>query len=145
MKAPHPHPLGHVLVPASAIGSLSVLLVAGLSLLGMLGRLNFTVAQLVTQVKFPSFPRALPDWSVWLVTVLAAFALSFAILSVPGTWRRLVIWITALVLVAGWAPALSLAAHAPAVAGPFVAVLWSGVCAVVYASKHRMPVDEIST
>ena len=143
MKAPQPHPAGHVLVPASAIGSLSTLLVVGLSLLGILGRLNFAVAQIVAQEKFPSFPRVLPEWSVWLVTVLLAFALSFAILSVPATWRRLVIWISALVLVAGWAPALVLAAHAPAVAAPFIAVLWSGVCAVVYAGKHRMPVDEI--
>jgi hypothetical protein len=145
MKASHPHPIGHVLVPASAIGSLSILLVVGLSLLGLLERLNFTVAQIVAQGKFTSFPKALPVWSVWLVTVLLAFALSFAILSTPGTWRRLVIWITTLVLVAGWAPALGLAAHAPAIAGPFIGVLWSGVCAVVYAGKHRMPVDEISS
>lgn len=143
MKAPHTHPIGHVLVPASAIGSLSILLVVGLGLFGTLERLNFTIARIVAQEQFPTFPKALPVWSVWLVTMVFALALSFVILSVPGTWRRLVIWITALVLVAGWAPALSLAAHAPVIAAPFIAVLWSGGCAVVYAGKHRMPVDEI--
>jgi hypothetical protein len=143
MKTTQPSPAGHVLVPASAIGSLSILLVVGLGALGMLGRVNLAVAQMVGQEEFPSFPKALPEWFVWLVTVASAFSLSFAILNIPGTWRRLVIWITALVLTAGWAPALGLSAHAPAIAAPFIAVLWSGVCAVVYASKHRMPVDEI--
>ncbi|GAA5122978.1 hypothetical protein JIN84_10795 [Luteolibacter yonseiensis] len=143
MKNPQSPPVGHVLVPACAIGSLSILLVVGLGLLGILGRLDSIISRIVVQDRFPSFPKSLPEWWVWLVTVLLAFAISFSILSVPATWRRLVIWITALVLIAGWAPALVLAAHAPAVAAPFIAVIWSGVCAVVYAGRHRMPVDGI--
>jgi len=63
---------------------------------------------------------------------------------VAGTWRRLVLWITALVLVAAWAPVLSLAARAPDIGAPFTAVLWSGVCALVYAGNHRMACDEAS-
>lgn len=141
MKTSHPHPVGHVLVPAAAIGLLSIVLVAGLSLLGILGRVNLVIAKMVSQGKLDDFPRSLPEWSVWLAAVVMALALAFAILSVPGTWRRLVLWITAVVLVAGWAPVLSLAAHAPNVGGPFIAVLWAGVCAVVYAGNHRMPVD----
>ena len=144
MKPSHPHPAGHVLVPAAAIGSLSIVLVTGLSLLGILGRVNLAIASSVSQGKAGAFPKSLPAWSPWFVAVLLAFALAFAILSVPGTWRRLVLWITTVVLVAGWAPVLGLAAHFPAVGAPLVAVLWSGVCAVVYAGKHRMPVDENS-
>jgi hypothetical protein len=145
MKPPHPHPVGHVLVPAAAIGSLSIVLVAGLGLLGILLRVNLGIMKIVTQGKAAVFPKAMPEWALWLAAILFAFALSFAILSVPGTWRRVVLWITAMVLVAGWAPVLSLAAHVPAIGAPFIAVLWSGVCALVYASKHRMPVDEISS
>ncbi len=132
-----------MLVPAAAIGSLSILLAAGLSMLGVLRRVNLMVSHLVAQGREASFPKVLPEWAVWLAALGFAFGLSFAILSVPGTWRRLVLWLTAMVLVAGWAPVLGLAARAPDIGAPFIAVLWSGVCALVYATKHRMAVDEI--
>ena len=140
-KNSHPRPAGHVRVPAAAIGSLSILLAAGLSVLGILGRVNGMIAKWLLADKAAGFPKALPGWLVWLAAVLFAAGLSFAILSVPGTWRRFVLWITAVVLVAGWAPVLSLAARAPDIAAPFIATVWSGVCALVYAGNHRMPCD----
>lgn len=142
MKSSHPQPAGHVLVPAAAIGSLSIVLVTGLSMLGILGRVNLLIANSVSHGTAVVFPKALPAWVPWLVSVVLAFALAFAILSVPGTWRRFGLWITTVVLIAGWAPVLGLAAHFPAIGGPLVAVLWAGVCAMVYAGNHRMPVDE---
>ena len=141
-KTSHPRPEGHVLVPDVAIGSLSLLLAVGLGLLGVLDRVNQMIGGIISQGGISNFPKALPDWAVWLATVLFAFGLSFAILSVAGTWRRLVLWITAMVLVAAWAPVLALAAHAPDIAAPFIAVIWSGVCALVYAGNHRMACDE---
>lgn len=138
----HPRPVGHVLAPASAIGSLSILLAVGLGALGILDGVDRMISHLISRTA--GFPKTLPEWSVWLVTVLFAFALSFAILSVAGTWRRLVLWITALVLVAAWAPVLALAARAPDIGAPLIAVLWSGICALVYAGNHRMPCDEAS-
>jgi hypothetical protein len=142
-KASHPHPEGHVLVPAAAIGSLSILLVAGLGVLRILDRVDQLIGRLVANGKAGGFPKALPEWSVWLATVVFAFWLAFAILSVAGAWRRVVLWITALVLIAGWAPVLSLAARSPDIAAPFIAVLWSGVCALVYAGNHRMACDAV--
>ncbi len=140
----HPRPVGHVRVAAAAIGLLSILLAAGLSVLGILERVNGWIAKGLLAGKANGFPKSLPEWSVWLATGLLAFGLAFAILSVPGTWRRGVLWVTAVVLVAGWAPVLSLAAHAPDVAAPFIATVWSGVCALVYAGNHRMPCDKTS-
>lgn len=143
-KAPHPHAEGHVLVPAAAIGALSILLAVGLDVLRILEPLDRMVSKLMSQGAIHDFPRALPAWSVWLATVVLAFGLPFAILSVAGTWRRLVLWITALVLVAGWAPVLVLAAHFPNIGAPFIATLWSGICALVYAGSHRMACDGIT-
>lgn len=137
-------PAGHVLAPALAIGGLSTLLGVGLSLLGALDRANFAIAGFVSQDQAAAYPKVLPQWSLWFATVLIAFALSFSILSVAGAWRRWVPWISAVVLTAGWAPVLSLAAQAPEIAAPLVAALWSGACSIVYAGKHLMPCDEIS-
>lgn len=131
-----------MLVPAAAIGALSILLAVGLDVLRILEPMDRMVSKLVSQGAIQSYPKALPTWSVWLATVVLAFGLSFAILSVAGTWRRLVLWITAMVLVAGWAPVLALAAHFPDIGAPFIATLWSGVCALVYAGSHRMACDE---
>jgi hypothetical protein len=140
-KNTHFRPAGHVLVPVAAIGSLSVLLAAGLGALGILSRVNLAISKLVSQGKPAVFSKSLPDWSLWLVTVLFAYGLAFSILNVPGTWRRVMLWITTVVVVAGWAPVLSLAAHAPEIGAPFIAAVWSGVCAVVYAGNHRMACD----
>ena len=142
MNKPKPQlPVGHVLIPAIAIGALSLVLAIGLSALGILTRLNVLAARLVPPVDGGSFPKRLPEWAVWLAAVVFAMALPLAILGVATAWRRVVLWITALVLVTGWAPVLSVAAHAPAVACPFVVTLWSGICALVYAANHRMESD----
>jgi hypothetical protein len=140
-----PLPVGHVLVPATAIGALSILLVVGLSVLHLMDRVDMTISQLVTQGEAAPFPKALPEWAVWLAAVVFAFGLSFAVLHVPGTWRRLILWISTLFIIGGWAPVLSLAAHAPDIGAPFIAALWSGICALVYANNHQMPCDEMSS
>ena len=144
IKNNQPLPPGHVRIPAAAISSLSILLTAGLGILGLLHRVNEMVAQLVTQGKSAvPFPKTLPDWAIGSATVAFAFGISWVILSVPGGWRQVLLWISALVLIAGWAPVLGLAAHAPDIGAPFIAVLWSGVCALVYAKNHRMAADGI--
>ena len=132
---------GNVTIAVAAIGSLSILLVAGLALLGLLDRVNLLISSMASQGKAGGFPKSLPGWAEWLFVILLAFGISFAILGVAGTWRRVMLWLTALVLIAGWAPVLALAAHAPDIGGPWVATLWSGVCALVYAGNHRMPCD----
>jgi len=139
----HPQrPTGHVLVPAAAIGGLSIILAAGLKLLEILEQLNSVIARLVSQGSAKNFPKHLLEFTVWAVTGFFAFGLAAAILGTPSLWRRLVLWITSLVLIAAWAPVLSLAAHAPDISAPWIATLWSGVCAIVYAANHRMPCDE---
>lgn len=141
-KTPHPRPPGHLLVAAATIGGLSMILAVGLELLGFLARLNAGIAQWVARAGSANFPRHLPDWCIWLATGAFAFGLASAILGTPGPGRRAILWLTAMVLVTAWAPVLSLAAHAPDIAAPWIATLWAGVCAVVYASNHRMACDE---
>ncbi len=139
------HSPGHVLVTAAFIGSLALVLAAGLDALGLTDRADSAIASLVGQALQQdgptAFPKVLPAWGQWLGTALIAYGLALAMLGVPGTWRRLVLWITTLVLVASWAPVLGLAAHAPAIAGPLIAAVWSGACALVYVHSHRMPCE----
>ena len=141
----HSRPDGHVLVPAAMIGALSMILAAGLELLGFLIRLNAEIARLVTLSGVAGYPHHLPAWGIWLAAGGFAFGLAAAILGTPGNWRRAVLWISAMVVVAAWAPVLCLAARAPDIAAPCIATLWSGICALLYAANHRMACDDITS
>jgi hypothetical protein len=134
-------PAGHVLLPAVTIGALSMLLVVGLHVLGLLARGNDAVSRSMTLAMNGTFPKSLSLVVVGLAALVLAFGLSFVILAVPTTWRRIVLWVTTLVLVGAWAPVLSLAAYAPDIAAPWIASAWSGVCALVYAANHSMACD----
>lgn len=122
---------------------MSLLLAVGLQLTSALGRLNGLVARLVSSGAAETFPKQLPDWGIWLATLFAAFGMALAILLTAGLARRFLLWLTAVLLIAAWAPVLALAAHDPAIAAPWVATVWSGACSMFYASRHRMPCDEI--
>jgi hypothetical protein len=133
---------GHVLVPGAAIGSMSLILAAGLELLGMLQHANGIFADFVSRNGAEKFSKQLPEATIWIATWIFAFGLAWAILAVPGHARRWFLWIATLFMVLAWAPVLSLAAHRPDVAAPFIATFWSGLCAIFYTSNHRMPGDE---
>ncbi len=137
-----PRPPGHVLVPAATIGALSLILAVGLHAIGILNHLNEGITNILSEGK--DLPKSLPPWALWLAAILCAFGISLGILSVPGTWRRMILWITTMVLVMGWGPVLALAARKPEIAAVVIAAGWSGVCALVYASRHQMACDEIS-
>lgn len=138
------HPAGHWLLATAAIGALSMLLVAGLELLGLLERINMVVAAAVSRGGAEKFPQALPLWVLWLAVVAFAFGTAAALLGTPGFGRRLLLWLSTLVVVAAWAPVLSLAAHAPEIGAPWIATSWSGICAMIYAARHTMPCDAAS-
>jgi hypothetical protein len=140
-RSSNPHPAGHVILPAAAIGGLSMVLVAGLELLGLLMRMNAGISRLVSREGAETFPKTLPVWCIWLAATGLAFGVAAAILGTPGHLRRGLLWLSAMLLVAAWAPVLSLAAHAPDIAAPCVATIWSGICALVYVSRHDMPAD----
>ncbi len=137
----HTQPPGHVLVPAATIGALSLVLAVGLYVIGILNHLNEGITNILSEGK--DLPKSLPPWTLWLAAILCAFGISFSILSVAGIWRRMILWITTMVLVMGWGPVLALAARKPEIAVVVIAVGWSGVCALVYASRHHMACDEI--
>ncbi len=118
-----------------------MILAAGLELLGFLDRLNRGIEQFFAVHGEESLPQQLPDWSIWLAAVVFACGLAIAILASAGHGRRVILWLTALVLVSAWAPVLCLAAYAPAIAGPWIATMWSGICALVYTTHHCMACD----
>lgn len=139
-SSPPPRAPGHVAAATAAIGTLSLVLAIGLQLIGMLTRFDKLIATLVSRGGAEGFPRHLPTAVPWLAAALLAYGLAFAILASHGTGRRVILWITAMVLVAAWAPVLSLASFFPGIGAAWIATAWSGVCAIVHAGHPRAPV-----
>ena len=130
-----------LLTVVAAITALSMLLVAGLAAAGWIERIDARVADWVSRGGREGYGKMLPGWVPWSVAACGAAGVCLAILGTVGGWRWAVLWLGALAVVAGWAPVLSLAAHVPEIAAPWIACFWSGMCAMVYAWRHRMPSD----
>ena len=133
---------GHVLIPAAAIGGLALVLAAGLDLMRFFDRFDYVISNALSNNGELATMKYLPKIVIWSATGLLVFGLAAAMLAVPGQWRRVVLWITSLFLVAAWAPVLALASHAPEISATLIATFWSGLCALVYAAKHQMPADD---
>lgn len=134
-------PAGHWLAAALTIGALSMILCAGLSLLGLAARMDVWLIESIARVIPGPFPHTLGMVAHWLATITIAFGLPLLLLVIPAHWRRLVIAVSIVMSIAAWIPVLALAAHSPSLSMPLVAGIWSGICAITYATRHRMPCD----
>lgn len=124
----------HPLVPGAAIGVLSLLLALGLEVMGVLQFINLSLSNLLSQGK--DFPQSLPPWVIWLVAGGFAFGIPCSMIHLSPPWQRMVVWLTAVLVVMGWAPVLALAAYAPEISAVMVVSLWSGICALVHVRNE---------
>src|SRR5690606_17778474 len=122
MKAnPAQLPPGHVLLPGLAIGSLAIVLAAGLGALRLLDRADEWISASMPALASAGV-KSLPLWAPWAATAVLSLGLALAMLAVPCMWRRFMLWLATLVVTAGWAPVLLLASHKPVLAAPLIAV-----------------------
>jgi hypothetical protein len=138
-------PRGTVALPALAIGGMSLALAAGFHFLGLLGRIERALLTIPGQLGLSGEPQVFPASIAWSVAAALAFVLPWLLLQSPASWRRAVLWLTVLALILGWIPVMGLAAKWCPLAPSLVAVGWSGLCALIYGSRHRMPCEGIPT
>jgi hypothetical protein len=139
--APIRLPRGTVALPALAIGGMSLALAAGFHFLGLLGRIERSLIAIPGQQGLSGEPQILPAWIAWSVAAGLAFVLPWLLLQSPASWRRAVLWLTVLTLLLGWIPVMGLAAKWCPLAPSLVTVGWSGLCALIYGARHRMPCE----
>ncbi len=137
------HP--HIGLAVFSAGVMALALAAGLSFLGLMGKVDGFLESLISPEGMVSPKNFLSPIELWGGSTLLAFVLPAVILNVPGLWRRLVIWSLTLALTFAWGPVLLLAAHKPEIGVALVAALWSGVCAMFYTTNHVLPVDKPPT
>jgi hypothetical protein len=138
-------PRGTVALPALAIGGMSLALAAGFHFLGLLGRIERALLTIPGQLGLSGEPQVFPASIAWSVAAALAFVLPWLLLQSPASWRRAVLWLTVLALIFGWIPVMGLAAQWCPLAPSLVAVGWSGLCALIYGARHRMPCEGVPT
>lgn len=130
---------GHVVAPSLSIGTMSLVLVVGLDLLGVWNPLD--AGATAWTERLGDGMRDVPAGMVLFMTMLGAYGLPLLMLASPQWWRRVILWMSALCLTAAWLPVLALASWKLPPCMPVMAVLWSGLCAMVYAQRHRLPCE----
>ncbi len=136
----HKHP-AHVAFATIAITLMAVGLAAGLEFLRIIDRLDAWITALVVKPGFSAPVNSLDSYLRWTVTTLLALSLTAVMLNISGSWRRIFVWVLAVIITSFWIPVLLLASHKPEIGVVMVGLLWAGCCAMVYTMNHEMPAD----
>lgn len=139
--APAKLPRGTVALPASAIGGMSLAVALGFQSVGLNARIDASLLGWLNAMGLGTTPVVLPAAIGWGLSLLFGFGLSFAILESPGHARRAMLWLSTLVIVMGLLPVLGLSAKWWSQAPLLVSVVWSGLCSIIYATRHWMPCE----
>ncbi len=142
MPAAVPKPPAHPLAALMSIGGMSLVLAAALELLGFSQKLDLLVAAWVKTTGLGGEFRALPAYVPWLWAVPMVLGLAGGMLGSRKNWRRSVLWATTLVLTVAWVPVLALAGYQAEITMPLLALVWCGLWAMIYATRHQEPGDD---
>ena len=144
MPSPSPKPPAHPGAALLAIAGMSLVVAAVLEVRGFAAKSDGWVASWVSGSGLGGEFRALPGYASWVWTVPLVFGLAAAMLGSRRNWRRAVLWVSTLALTLGWVPVLALAGYRATVTMPLIALLWCGLWAMIYATRHQEPGDESS-
>jgi hypothetical protein len=140
MDQTHKHP-AHVGFATVAIALLGIGLAAGLDFIGMIERLDKWIAAVMVKPGFSAPVQSLNPYLIWGAAGALVLSLAAVMLNIPGSWRRLLIWVLALIITFFWVPVLLLASYKPEIGVAVVGLLWSGCCAMIYSMNHETPAD----
>ncbi|MCW1884274.1 hypothetical protein OKA04_05990 [Luteolibacter flavescens] len=141
MSASAQKPPAHPLAALTSIGGMSLVLAGVLELLGFSQKVDLIVAGWVQTTGLGGDFRILPSYVPWLWTIPMVLGLVGSMLGSRRNWRRTVLWATAVVLTIGWVPVLALAGYLAEVTMPLLALVWGGLWAMIYATRHQEPGD----
>ena len=132
-------PVGHIPVPLTIFGFVSLFLGVATELMGVFRGLNERLLEACVSggLEFRS-EMGLPGTVGILVTAAAAFGIIAAILGTPGTGRRFALGFSALVLVIALFPAFAVWGIFWKPFGVLISVIWGWMSAMIYANSHRM-------
>jgi hypothetical protein len=130
----------HIVAPSLLFGTMAVGLAVGLDSLGFWSQLDDSMTAWTE--KLGDGMREVPSPYAMLLTMATAYLLPLLMLSSPHWWRRLVLWVSMLLITLAWVPVLALAHWKLLPCMPVVALCWSGLCAFIYALNQPLPCEQ---
>lgn len=79
--------------------------------------------------------------AVLVAVILVSYLLPMLVLRTPQWWRRAILWVSFTLVALAWWPVLALASWKIEPCMPMSALLWSGLCAMIYAQRHELPCE----
>ena len=116
-------------------------LALAMQLLGLFELGDARLQQSLSWILSDSFQIVVSEPVLFMVAAIFSFGIAFAILDSPAAWRRIVLGLTALVLVLAMVPVCALW---QIYFSPFfvvVAYFWAWFCTMMYTSQHVMPCE----
>lgn len=134
-------PAGHLGWVIVMIGTMSGVLAEGLGMMGLWDQVNEMGYS--WWAGLGDGVREVPRWVELAFVCGMAFVTPALMLQSPAAWRKWVIWVGMMILYVAWLPVLALAAWRMGMAAPFIAGLWSGICATIFALRHDLPCEKL--
>lgn len=116
-------------------------LALAMQLLGLFEQGDVRLQQSLSGILPDSFQTVVSEPVLFMVAAIFSFGIAFAVLDSPAVWRRIVLGLTALVLVLAMVPVCALW---QIYFSPFfvvVAFFWAWFCSMMYTSHHVMPCE----
>jgi len=135
------YPSGRVASSCLLYGAVGMALALAMRLLGMFDQGDIVLKQLLSGMTSDLFLVVVSDPLLFAVAALFSFGIAFAVLDSPAPWRRMVLGLTALVVLLAMVPVCALW---QIYFSPFfvvVAYFWAWFCTMMYTSQHIMPCD----
>lgn len=145
MSSIYHHSSGHVSrvdIPCLLYGTIGVCLALAMHVVGLLKIGDKMMLEFLTVAVFKGqFPKELSMPVQVVLTAVFCYGLAFVILDTVGTWRRVLIGGTVLVLAMSMVPTLAVW---NIYFSPFlvvVGVFWTWFCTMMYVNHHLMPCE----
>lgn len=142
MPSPSPKPPPHPGAALLAIAGMSLVVALALEIMGFSRTFDAIVSEWISGSGLGGEFRPLPSYAAWLWVVPLVLGLAAGMLGSRENWRRAVLWSTTLALTLAWIPVLALAGYKAAVTMPLGALVWCGLCSMIYATRHQEPGDQ---
>ncbi|MCP5536039.1 MAG: YIP1 family protein [Akkermansiaceae bacterium] len=136
------HPVGRVDGPVLLYGGVGLALAVAMQVLGLFKKGD---ARLENALLEPVFHGVTPGvLSMPVLVMIAAvfcFGIAFAVLDSVGAWRRVVLGVTALVIILAMVPTFAVWKIYFSPFLPAVALFWTWFCTMMYVNHHVMPCE----
>lgn len=136
------YPEGRVRGPGLLYGGIGLLLAGAMQAVGLFNKGDAALKESLSEALFAG--AATDDVTLSLLLMTAAvfsFGVAFAVLDSAGSWRRLLLGISAIMVVLAMVPTFAVWRIYFSPFLPTVALFWAWFCTMMYANHHVMPCD----